>query len=176
MIRLLIKVSILYFYFRDLIYYLDNKEKLEEDNKIKKSLKNFHNLDRDELDDMLPEHLTLINDELLGHLYQGTDENQSPIITKVPRVIEEISASKEINKFDFSNEKSLSSSKKENDDSAINHWNDYSQNMIDKTDIHTLIYDTSTLSKNNSDFWNKSGMKKEKSDGNSYFLNFAYRI
>lgn len=120
---------------------------------------------------MLPEHLTLMNDELLGHLYQANDDNQSPIIGKIPRVIEDNSESKDINKFDFSNERSLSSSKKENDDSAINHCNDYSQNMIDKTDIHTLIYDTSTISKNNSDFWNKSGMKKEKYDGNLFRYN-----
>ena len=60
--------------------------------------------------------------------------------------------------------KSVSPVRQINDDSAINHCEDYSQNLIDKTDMQTLIYDTSVLSKNASDFGNKSAINPNKFD------------
>lgn len=84
-------------------------------------MKNFQNLDRDEVDDLLPEHLTLVNEELLGHIEQAHEYNQSPVLSKLPRVIEEDSSCKEDDNLELSNNRfSLSENKIANDDSAIN--------------------------------------------------------
>lgn len=146
--------------------------KKDADGEIKKSFKNFQQLDNEDVDDLLPEHMTLNNEEMLGQISQVQDYNNSPM-KKLKKVIEEVSGSKEEDTSHvMSNDRFSSLDKKEvNDDSAINHCTDYSQNMIDKTDMHTLIYDTSILSKNASDIGNKSGIvrdKYESDDDNAY--------
>jgi hypothetical protein len=84
---------------------------------------------------------------------------------QLPRFVEQTSDTKnEDGQLAASRNKSISSERKMNDDSAINHCNDYSQNLLDKTDMHTLIYDTSVLSKNASDIGNKSAIQKDRYD------------
>ena len=87
---------------------------------------------------MLPEHLTLNHEEMLGHISQVNDyANQNCSGNKIPNAIEEISYSKEntCSNLVASYDRSLSVSKSNlhNDDSAINPCNDLSQNMISET-------------------------------------------
>lgn len=98
-------------------------EKKDRDGKIKESFKNFQNFDQDEVYDMLPEHLTLVNEEMLGQISQVQDEKGSPM-KYLPKVIEQFSESKkgDIDRSEISGDQFLSPEHKDhNDDSAINH-------------------------------------------------------
>jgi hypothetical protein len=137
---------------------------------LDKSLKNFQQIDQDDVYDMIPEHLTLVNEEMLGRMSQVNDYNCSPIQRKAQ--IQESShfAKPEIpSRSPKRRDRFLSPEQKDqNNDSAINHCTDFSQNLNEKSEIHTLIYDTSILSKHQTDFINKSALNKSSDSENAY--------
>ena len=119
---------------------IDEKE-LEIQKHLNQEIKG---LDQSEVYDMLPEHCDLAN-----------EYNTSPL-HKMPKVIEQMT-------YDQEEEPDMDVKIEKNERLELSQ--NYLENPNDKTDTHTLIYDTSMISKNASDLDNnKSGMRAERYD------------
>ena len=118
----------------------------QDNSQIQNAQNNLQNLGQEE-DDEIAEDLTLTNDEMLGQISRVQEYSYSPT-NRNPKIPGEVSYIKPVENDHsmITGDRFFSPEQKDhNDDSAINPCNDYSQNMGDKSELHTLMYDSGVI-------------------------------